>query len=140
MIRKATMTDLDAVYSLICELENTVLPREAFGDIYTEQLNNENYTCLVYEADGNVVGVLNMRFERQLHHAERIAEVMELCVSAEYRGRGIGKELLAAAREAAAAGGCAQLELATNQKRKYAHRFYYREGMENTHFKFTVRL
>lgn len=140
MIRKATMTDLDAVYGLICELENTALPREAFGDIYTEQLNNENCTCLVYEADGRVVGVLNMRFERQLHHAERIAEVMELCVSAGYRGRGIGKELLAAAREAAAAGGCAQLELATNQKRKDAHRFYKREGMENTHFKFTVRL
>lgn len=140
MIRTSTINDCDAIYNLICELENIALPREVFGDIYTEQLGCENHICLVYEADGKVVGVLNMRFERQLHHSERIAEIMEFCVSGEYRGRGIGKELLAAAREAAADGGCAQLELATNQGRTDAHRFYQREGMVNTHFKFTMRL
>lgn len=140
MIRRAVPTDLEAIYSLICELEDTALPRMAFGNIYIEQLNNKNYVCLVYEEDGKVTGVLNMRYEYQLHHAERISEITEFIIEEAYRDKGIGRQLYEYACLEAVKCGCAQIEAASNLKRLDAHRFYLRVGMIKSHYKFTKPL
>lgn len=87
-----------------------------------------------------MIGILNLRFEGQLHHLERIAEILEFAVAFEYIGRGIGKEMLAQSYQIAKDNVCSQIELACNQLRKDAHRFYTRECMNNFHFKFYKRL
>ena len=78
MYRKATLEDCKAVYKLICDLECRELPFDAFAEIFAEQVANGNYYCLLWEQEGSVVAALNLRFERQLHHASRIAEIVEL--------------------------------------------------------------
>ena len=75
-----------------------------------------------------------------LHHAGRIAEVMELAVAPGHRGRGLGARLLAEAERIALENGCVQIELACNRLRTNAHRFYEREGMKNFHCKFSKPL
>ena len=140
MLRKATPKDCKTVYHFLCELENKKLPYEQFTAIFQRQLDSEIYCCLLYEQEGAVAGVLNLRFEEQLHHAARIAEIMEFAVGAPYRRRGIGKEMLAYAYRLAKDCGCTQLEVACNQLRTDAHRFYLREGMHNFHFKFSAPL
>ena len=84
--------------------------------------------------------MLNLRFEEQLHHCEKIAEVMEFVVHQDYRNRNVGQKMFAEAKRIALEHGCSQIELATNQLRKDAHRFYYREGMHNFHYKLSQRL
>ena len=138
MYRKGTSADCKRVYELICELECKELPRDRFENIYEEQVKDERYYHLICELDGNVVGVLNLRFEEQLHHSERIAEVLEFSIDASYRNRGIGKEMFDEACRLAKEAGCFQIELATNQLRKDAHRFYERKGMNNFHYKFSM--
>ena len=91
-------------------------------------------------APGEPVAVLNLRFEEQLHHAGKIAEVMELAVDGRYRGRGLGRELLERAIELAKELGCMQIELACNRLRRDAHRFYLRQGMSCYHYKFSRSL
>lgn len=140
MYRKSEMKDIDYLYRLMCELENKNLSYESFARIYKKQLLNENMYCLVYETNNQIVAMLNMRFEYQLHHCEKIAEVMEFIVSDQYRSQGIGKAMFNQAIEIAKDNDCAQIELATNQLRKDAHRFYEREGMSNFHYKFSMRL
>lgn len=140
MYRKATFDDCNGVYRLLCDLECRELPRQRFAQIFKAQVENENYYCLVCEWEDKIVGALNLRFEEQLHHAERIAEVLEFSVDASCRSRGIGKEMFAKACEIAKAFGCSQIELSTNQLRKDAHRFYSREGMNNFHYKFSKPL
>ncbi len=81
--------------------------------------------------------VLNMRLEEQLHHAEHIAEIMEFAVENIFRNQGIGKAMLEQACLIAEEHGCSQIEVACNQLRENAHRFYLREGMQNFHFKFS---
>jgi PhnO protein len=137
MYRKATLADCEAVYRLICDLECKELPHDAFADIFAEQMANDNYYCLLWEQDGEVAAVLNLRFERQLHHASRIAEILEFEVDAACRSRGIGKQMFAEACRIAQENGCSQIELATNQLRTDAHRFYTRGGMHNFHYKFS---
>ena len=140
MIRKSEEKDCRAVYDLICDMENKQLPYEIFEKIYQKQLQNPNMCCLIDEADGNVRAMLNLRFEEQLHHCECIAEVMEFVVSAACRNRKVGQRMFTEAKRTALEHGCSQIELATNQLRKDAHRFYFREGMHNFHYKLSRRL
>lgn len=140
LIREATSADCQVVYDLICEMEETELPFKAFRCIYFKQVTNPRYECLVYEEAGRVLGMINIRYESQLHHAANIAEIMECAVDASVRSKGIGKLLFNAACEHARNSGCIQIEVACNQLREKAHRFYEREGMNNFHFKFSKQL
>ena len=136
MYRKAVLSDSDKIYHLICDMECKQLPFHRYYSIFQEQLEDRRYYCLVCECD-DVIGVLHLRFENQLHHSERIAEIMEFAIDARYRNQGIGKEMFANACQIAKEFGCAQIEVACNQLRLDTHRFYLREGMHNYHFKFS---
>jgi len=140
MYRNGTPEDCGAIYALVCEMENKALPYDRFAAIYQSQLRDGRCQCLVCELDGAVAGFINLRCEEQLHHAERIAEILELVVEPGRRRQGVGKGLLAEACRAARRRGCPQIEVACNQVRKDSHRFYQREGLQNTHYKFSMRL
>lgn len=140
MIRRAVHSDCEAIYALICSLEATQLPFQEFCSIFHAQQTDDHYDFLVYEEGGSVLGGLNLRFERQLHHAAQVAEIMEFVVDASARSRGIGHELLTRTCQIAKERGCVQIEAASNQSRTEAHRFYLREGMQNSHFKFCLSL
>ena len=65
------------------------------------------------------------------------AELQEIVVARERRGQGLGGRLFSEAEKTAAAAGCLQLEVCCNRKRTDSHRFYERQGMAASHFKFT---
>ncbi|MEY8336814.1 GNAT family N-acetyltransferase [Lachnospiraceae bacterium 62-35] len=140
MYRKATLDDCEKVYRLICDMEHKQLPFERFYTIFQKQIGKRHHYFLVCEHDNNVIGVLHLRFEEQLHHSECIAEIMEFAVDATYRKQGIGKEMFIKACQIAKDFACTQIEVACNQLRENTHRFYLREGMHNFHFKFSKSL
>jgi PhnO protein len=140
MFRKACAEDCRAVYDLICDLVRRQLPYEPFAEIFLAQLGDPRFFCLLCEQEEDVIGVLNLRWEEQLHHAGKIAEIMEFVVSPPCRNRGVGTAMLAHACRLAAEHGCGQIEVACNQLRTEAHRFYLREGMHNFHYKFSRSL
>lgn len=140
MLRTGTLKDREAIYALICEMERKQLPFDRFSEIYREQLSDKHYNCLVCEQNGTVIGVINLRFEKQLHHSEAIAEILEFAVHPSCRKKGIGKEMLSAACQLAKDAGCIQIEASCNTLRTNAHRFYLREGMHCFHYKFSKSL
>ena len=140
MLRNAILADCNDIYELVCGLENERLPHERFAEIYKRQLNNGNFCCIVFEQDGRIIGMLNLRFEEQLHHAGKIAEIMEFSVDADYRHKGIGKAMLTFAKRMAKENECTQIEVACNRLRQDAHCFYEREGLQNTHYRFSKAL
>lgn len=140
MVREAKAEDCAAVHALTEALEGCTLDGAAFWEIYLRQCGLPEWRCLVFEAAGEVVGFINVRFEAQLHHAGRVAEIVELAVRDDLRGGGIGRRLFEAACAAARAAGCGHIEVACNRARQAAHRFYGHCGMENTHFRFTLPL
>ena len=143
MIREAQHEDCEAIWQLVCTLEERELDHDAFAAAFTDQQADGRHVTLVWTEDAPsapIQALMNMRIELQLHHAAKIAEVQELVVDPSLRGRGVGKELFDAAREAAHEAGCVRIELVTNQRRHGAHRFYGREGMHQTHFGYTLDL
>ena len=140
MYRTGTIDDCKDIYELVCELESKQLSFRRFSEIYQKQIGSSCYYCVVCEHDNHIVGFLNLRYEEQLHHANYIAEILEFVVRSSHRNSGIGKEMFAFACDQAKKFGCIQIEVACNQLRKDAHRFYERQGMRNSHFKFSKSL
>lgn len=139
-IRPAAAEDWEQVYGLMCQLENEELDKEEFYRIYMEQRKNPDFCGLVYAIDGQAEAFVNMRMEGQLHHAAPVAEILELIVGENLRGQGIGKVLFHEACRRAAERGCVCLDVTSGRQRTGAHRFYEREGMKKSHFKFTMEL
>ena len=87
-----------------------------------------------------VVGMIGLHLQFHLHHVNWIGEIQELVVMPQARGLNVGSKLLAWAEEEARQAGAEMTELSTNVKRHDAHRFYLREGYEQSHFRFTKAL
>ncbi len=138
--RYGTQKDCRQIYDLICEMEEKQLPYDRFFQIWEKQAADSHYLSLVCEENGTIIGVLNLRFEEQLHHAQLVAEIMEMSVKTNLRSHGIGKALITWGYQIAKEKGCLQIEASSNKLRVHAHRFYLREGMKNFHFKFTHKL
>lgn len=139
-IELAQMNDLEDIYRLICDMENTKLDKTKFSEIFQSYLSDKRIYCLVVKMDERVIGCLNLRMELQLHHTEKIAEIMELAVDAECRSQGIGKQLFDKAQDIARKNHCVQIEVCCNMLRERAHKFYIKQGMNKTHYKLTKPL
>lgn len=140
MIRKTVLTDADCIYALICSMEQKVLNKRKFENIFIEQLANADNCFLVYEDNKEILGILHMRIEYQLHHCAKIAEVMELSVKEGFCSKGIGSELFLSACIIAKDNNCLQIEVCCNRLRERAHKFYQNQGMKKYHYKFSMNL
>jgi ribosomal protein S18 acetylase RimI-like enzyme len=79
---------------------------------------------------GRVVGFLSMVAYRTLFHAGGTALINELVVHRDYRGRGIGRELVRRAVSEAEGRGMDELEVGTEQTNTAARRFYAACGFD----------
>ena len=138
MIRAAAKNDLDAVYCLMQQLSSHDFTKEQFESCFQQNLDSSY--IMVYEEDGcvNGCGVLNIQYP--LHFSQKKAEVVNLIVDANARGKGIGKKILHELVRIAALNDCVRIEVASNRRRTDAHRFYIREGFDDTHLKLTKGL
>lgn len=137
VVQSAQSNDLRGVYTMLCELEGVKLDWKAFTKVWSGNLKSRDIFYLVAVIDTTVVGYLSLHIQNLLHHAGRVAEIQEVVVAEALRGFGIGKKLLEQAGKMAKQERCKVLEVTCNVKRKGAHRFYEREGMKKTHYKFT---
>ncbi|WP_160122407.1 GNAT family N-acetyltransferase [Rhodovarius lipocyclicus] len=91
---------------------------------------------LVAERDGTPVGLVALHMMHTLHWSYRIARITALVVEENERGTGLGRLLIDAAEELAAAGGCEALELTSGMHRPAAHAFYRRLGFQDQALRF----
>ena len=138
MIRRATTMDESVIYDFIVELEENEFDKTIFSTIYHANLQNPQVEYYVYEENNRVLGFISIHIQKLLHHSGNIAEIQELIVDENVRGKGIGKQLFEKARFIAIENECMQLEVCCNQKRKESHKFYESQGMTNNHYKFCL--
>ena len=136
----ATAQEMEAVYSLICQLEEQTLPSADFERIYLENLKNPPIFYLLCKDQGEVLGFCSLHIQALLHHAGKIAEVQELVLCPRARGAGAGRALMEAAKQKARQEGCLQIEVCCSLRRQDAHQFYEHIGLEKSHYKFTAPL
>ena len=139
-ITKAAPKDFDAVYELMCALENKQLDKKAVRAVYTQNLARPDVQYLLAVADGQIVGFASLHIQQLLHHASPIGELQEIIVHTDKQGLRIGTMLFEAVKALASENHCTQLEICCNQSRIDSHEFYRKRGAKNTHYKFTLPL
>jgi GNAT superfamily N-acetyltransferase len=137
-IRRAHLSDLPAIIALLAddplgsqrELWEDPLPdgyRQAFAQIDT----NSNQMLVVAELDGQVLGTFQMIFIRSLTYQGGLrGQIEAVRVQRDWRGKGIGGQMMRWAIEEARRRGCHLLMLTSDNSRKDAHRFYERLGFK----------
>jgi GNAT superfamily N-acetyltransferase len=130
-IRSATLLDADKIEGLLTQL----------GYPGTEEFIREKIVQLTSHPDGElavaveqgeVVGFISIHFIPQLGLAGSFARISYLCVDETARGRGIGGQLEAYCERRARDRGCDRIELHCHSRRERAHRFYQRQGYEES--------
>jgi GNAT superfamily N-acetyltransferase len=109
------------------------LPK-AYYDAFEEITADPNNRLLVAEIGGEIVGTMQLSFLRMLsRQGSTRAEVEAVRVAGHLRGKGIGRQMMAQAIDMARARGCVMMQLASNNSRVDAHRFYEQLGFVASH-------
>lgn len=128
-VRKSTEDDLAALVGLCAEL-GYPSDKQVIANRLQTVLSDQSTVLLVATGDDGVaIGFVHVGI-RPLMVADRTAEICGLIVSESARGKGLGKNLMAAAEQWAQANGCTEVSLRSNVIRKEAHEFYRGLGYE----------
>ena len=135
LVREVIESDLPEIGKLAMELIDSIENKEGldFKEVVRNcknLLEDCNSHILVAEVDGIVVGFINFTVRRTLLHSNPSGLIDELVVSREYRGKGIGRQLVGAAIERCKQLGCREVEVTTEFSNTKARRFYKSCGFE----------
>lgn len=128
-LRPVSESELALLATILAEMDGTTpFPVEVLLAKWLEMQRFPDYVAYFAELDGEIVGTLSINVFPVLSgdlRSEAIAEAV--VVRPPFRGRGVGRAMMRAALELAAAKGAYKLALSSNLRRLDAHRFY--EGM-----------
>ncbi len=126
-IRRATAHDIAAITELVNQLGyHTEVEKVAKRMAKIEA--SEYYETLVSETGGKVVGFIGLCQCHAYEYDGDYVRIIAMAVSEQYRGQGIGTELLLAAEQWAEQKGAVSLAVNSGTKRERAHKFYTDHG------------
>ena len=131
MVRRYERRDIADVQAIFRELIH--LPTETSLEHLLDDMDSrpEVYMNLVAEYEGRVVGFGSVVFFKTLIHPGGKALINELVVKRGFRGKGIGKAIIAHAQQEAIARGMDELEVSTEKENAGAMRFYRSCGLKD---------
>ena len=139
-VREADAGDVNSIYELIVDLEQTSIDKEHFQKVFSYNLSIQGVYYFVYEDKGEILGFVSLHIQRLLHHAASVGEIQEIIVDKRKRGSGIGKILYEKVVEVSVQQGCQQLEVCCHQMNASGRSFYASQGMTNNHYKYCLKL
>ena len=122
-VREAADADAGAIAHLLTELGYPHSADEARSRLEAWTAG-ERRLLLVATEDEATIGLVAVAAVPYLERAGSWARVVALAVAATHRRRGIGRELIAAAEEAAIRWGCVTIEATSARRRVESHPFY----------------
>lgn len=140
-IREAKMQDLPEIIRLLAadtltgKREEYLSPLpEAYYKAFEEIARDANSELLVGELDGAIVGTFQLTFIPYLTgQGGKRALIEAVFVDEQYRGHGIGRQLMQWAIARAQQENCRMVQLTTNKARPQAHCFYESLGFVGSH-------
>lgn len=127
-VRKAVLADSEAIEDLLDQLDYP-----GTGEFLKQKMEtifrNPLVTLLVYvQDDEKVVAFMVLEFLIQLGLRGDIARIGYFSVDHNYRSKGVGQLMEQYAELLAREKNCDRIEVHCHERRKDAHRFYYRQG------------
>jgi len=142
-IRAAVVADLPAVLALYAQPaldDGAKLPLPDAREIFMRFAHYPDYTLYVACLGDVVVGTYALLIMDNLAHLGAPSGIVEdVAVSPAHQGLGVGRAMMAHARERCREAGCYKLALSANDQRERAHQFYESLGFERHGVSFRVR-
>lgn len=119
--------------------------REIEGDANNELIvaviTNTDTSIAGDDAVPSIIGTLQLTFTPSISfQGSTRCTVESVRVDQQYRGQGIGKEMMLWAIKRAKQKGCISIQLTTNNDRTLAHRFYENLGFTKSHIGMKLKL
>ena len=145
VIRKARESDLPAINRLLGELidamdDTECIDARVIPGTWEHLLKDARSHFLVATAGATPIGLIHFTSRQTVLHRSPSAMIDELVVTKEYRGRGIGRQLVLAAIERSRQLGCCEVEVSTEQTNLRARKFYRKCGFDKTAMLFEMDL
>ena len=141
-IRRAVRADVEQIVRLGNKGGPDNKPREllpeTLPDGYFEAFDridrDANQLLMIAEMNGRIIGTFHLTFLTYLAGAgKEDCQVESVHVAEEWRGKGIGKQMMNWAIDTAKRRGCRRVQLTTDKQRLDAHRFYLGLGFALSH-------
>ena len=134
-IEFAELADLPYIKPLLTELMEATEDTEGFNtetavENYIGLLESPDNFILVAKQCNRVLGLINFSVRRTMLHPAPSGLIDELVVTADTRGRGIGKRLVLGAIDKCRDLGCCEVEVSTEKSNITAKEFYASCGFE----------
>lgn len=134
-INPATEADLPSIKPLLLELMDAMDNTEGFDVEQSFEncgilIKDPAHHILVAKDKDTFVGFVNFTTRKTITHPRPSGLVDELIVSRNYRGLGIGKQLILAAIQKCRELECCEVEVSTEKSNTKAREFYQRCGFE----------
>jgi ribosomal protein S18 acetylase RimI-like enzyme len=145
LTREAEESDLPIIEKLMTELIEVL---DNTKDINIRQvvnncknlLKDETSYLLVAEIEETVTGFINFTTRQTILHQDLSGLIDELVVAKEFRGKGVGNQLLLAAIRKCRQLGCREVEVSTEKTNTKAREFYKKCGFEERGLLFELDL
>ncbi|MBB1594226.1 GNAT family N-acetyltransferase [Achromobacter sp. UMC46] len=131
-IRTATTEDSAAIAALLTQLDYPGTASFVPQKISQLAAHSDARLLVAEDEAGQLLGFIGLHFMIQLALPGDFCRITYFCVSDQARSAGVGRQLEAAAEELARARGCDRIEVHCHERRTDAHRFYYRQGYEES--------
>lgn len=132
-VRPMGRSDLGAVVGMIGALSahHGDAPRVTEASLARDALGDDPWVrILVAEAGDRLAGYMALKRLAWLHYGDRGMELYHLFIEPGRRGRGVGKALIATAKDLARAAGCVELKVGTHPDNLTAQGYYLAQGFE----------
>ena len=108
----------------------TTLPEEVYVSTFARLLGEDpqDFSCLVAEQDGTLVGLTHYLFHRHAWKIENTCYLQDLYADPDVRGTGVGRKLIEAVYAAADAAGAPSVYWLTQDFNTTARQLYDRVG------------
>lgn len=113
------------------EFYETALPDAVYDSTFARLLGDDpqDFSALVAEADGRLVGLTHYLFHRHAWKIENVCYLQDLYAAPEMRGKGVGRALIEAVYAAADERGAPTVYWLTQEFNDTARKLYDRIGM-----------
>jgi GNAT superfamily N-acetyltransferase len=141
VIREFSFSDIDAITELMKDLGHST-SKEQMRTRLEKISYYPMYCTFVAELEGKVVGIVGLRQLYSYEGDNPVVQISALVTKAEYRGLGIGKELIKQAETWAKKNGANEIVLTSGNRpeREEAHKFYKHLGYNVSGFRFSKRI
>ena len=131
-------------YKNLMQLYNGFVGEDRYSkynnDSFSKVIKSKNNFIYVAEENKQLIGFVSFSVRLVVRYAKPIAELDELFVLPEYRGKGIGKSLMNKILDKAKELNCYRLFIETHYNHKAAHKLYEKLSFTNYGYHFIKNL